>query len=422
MSRQLTDFLRHWTCSLERMRWWLYALAWCGWKVEPADWLINGKHDLSDLKIQRAVATQMEKCGAAIWAVDCSTPSRAREIIIPGHKYGPKPLRTEGLPRVLKTLQNRDADRVKQANLFIDFTFEQVATSIAAGKAAVLESPARGHLWNFEQLKEIRKAPAWRRTTYDACCWGGARKKKQAMESNVPELHELQASCHHTHDKNEWEPHEDANGKWIYPSPGDAESTANLAFSVAVASGWWAIRQGRAKLQVPRAPSMQNVGSRVGWPDRPPGVMRSWVMASTAVRLGFTPLEKGPGAWFPEEDTRKMTSWRKQITQKMPAGKAIFAGRMKELAAARGLNGPRHLYFDSTAHLQRASLNTWCGSMQEHNRNYIPHPPKSQVRNWPANVHQDSHATQTTWWPRHAWHQGGHLLLYRDEDVSYSSW
>ena len=93
-----------------------YALAWCGWEVEPIDWLINEKHDVSDRKVQRAVATQMGKCDAAIWAADCSTFSRAREITIPGHKHGPKPLRTEGLPRGLQALQNRDADRVEKAN------------------------------------------------------------------------------------------------------------------------------------------------------------------------------------------------------------------------------------------------------------------------------------------------------------------
>ena len=112
------------------------------------------------------------------------------------------------------------------------------------------------------------------------------------MESNVPELHELQATRHHTHGKDEWEPYEGANGKWIYPSSGEAEYTADLAFSVAVALTWWAIRQGRAKLQVPRAPSVQDVGNRVGWPDLPPAVTRSWVMASTAVRLGLSPPEE----------------------------------------------------------------------------------------------------------------------------------
>ena len=309
-----------------------YALAWCGWNVEPIDWLINKNHDLSDLQVQATVASRMQECDAAIWAVDCSTLSRAREIAIPGHKHGPKPLRSEQLPRGLHDLQGRDKERVRQANLFIDFTFEQVESSVAAGKAAILESPGRSHLWNFEQLKQIRKTPAWQRTTYDACCWGGARKKQQAMESNVPELRrQLQASCHHIHAKDEWQPHEGPQGKWIYPSSGEAEYTADLAFSVAVALSWWAVRVGRAKLQVPRAPIVQDVGNRIGWPDLPPEVMRSWVMASTAVRLGLTPPAVAPGTWFPEWDTQAVTCWRRQVTQKMPAGegshRAVFVGQ-----------------------------------------------------------------------------------------------
>ena len=45
------------------------------------------------------------------------------------------------------------------------------------------------------------------------------------MESNVPEPHELQASCHHVHSKGEWEPHQDNNGKWVYFSSGEVEYT-----------------------------------------------------------------------------------------------------------------------------------------------------------------------------------------------------
>ena len=147
------------------------------------------------------------------------------------------------------------------------------------------------------------------------------------MESHVPELHEQQASCHHVHDEDEWKPYEGTNGKWIYPSSAEAEYTADLAFSVAVAPSWWAIRLGKAKLKVPRAPAVQDVGNRIGWPALPPAVLRSWVMASTAVRLGLIPPKESPGPWFPEGDTRKMTGWRRQVTKKMPAGNAIFVGQ-----------------------------------------------------------------------------------------------
>ena len=88
------------------------------------------------------------------------------------------------MPRGFQTLQAHEADRVKQANLFIDFTFEQMALSLAAGKAAILESPARSHLWHFEQLKDIRETPAWRRTAYDACMLLG-RSAQEAPSNGI---------------------------------------------------------------------------------------------------------------------------------------------------------------------------------------------------------------------------------------------
>ena len=147
-----------------------YALLWRGWRVGPVDWLLNAPHDLSKPEVQRGVAFQVQSCDAAIWAVDCSTFSRAREMAIPGHHAAPRPLRAENEVRGLRTLEGRDAARVEQANLFIDFTFAQIAQSVSAGKAAILESPARSHLCGFQQLRDIRKLPEWRRTLYNACC------------------------------------------------------------------------------------------------------------------------------------------------------------------------------------------------------------------------------------------------------------
>ena len=223
-------------------------------------------------------------------------------------------MRAESAVRGLPSLAGRDAERVKQANLFIDFTFAQIAKSVAAGAAAILESPERSHLWGFQQLTDIRKMPEWRRTLYDACCWGGARKKKQALESNVPEIQALHSSCHRVHSKSDWTLYRGKGGTMVYPSSGEAEYTADLAFAIAVALSWWAVRNGRAKLHVPHAPIVQEAGSRVGWADMPPQVTRSWVMAATAVRLGLTPPAKQPGKRFPIEDTAEVTCWRKHVT------------------------------------------------------------------------------------------------------------
>ena len=130
---------------------------------------------------------------------------------------------------------------------------------------------------------------------YNACCWGGARSKKQALESNVAEIDKLSCSCHHTHSRSEWTPYRTPDGSWKYPSTGEAEYTADLAFAIAVALSWWAVRTGRAKLHVPRAPVLQDAGNRSGWTDMPPQVMRSWVMVATAIRLGLKPPTTRPG-------------------------------------------------------------------------------------------------------------------------------
>eukprot|EP00972_Heterocapsa_arctica_P008719 1278444-Heterocapsa_arctica.AAC.1 len=61
------------------------------------------------------------------------------------------------------------------------------------------------------------------------------------MESNVPELRVLAAKCQHTHAADEWKPFWHGSG-WSYPSSGEAEYTADLAFAVAVALSWWAAR------------------------------------------------------------------------------------------------------------------------------------------------------------------------------------
>ena len=55
--------------------------------------------------------------------------------------------------------------------------------------------------------------------------------------------------------------------------------------------------------------------------------MRSWIMAATAIRLGLEPPATRPGKWFPEEDTAKVTCWRKHVTAKNLAGSAVYVGQ-----------------------------------------------------------------------------------------------
>ena len=79
------------------------------------------------------------------------------------------------------------------------------------------------------------------------------------------------------------------DGVRIYPSSEEAEYSAGLAFAIAVSLSWWAVRVGRAILQVPRLPPMGAVGRREHWLDLHPQSMRSWAMAPMAILLGLEP-------------------------------------------------------------------------------------------------------------------------------------
>ena len=313
------------------------ALAWCGWAVEPIDILISKEHDLSCPQVQNKLSKRLAAADAQMWAPDCSTLSRARERPIPGHSNPPQPLRGEGHVRGLPGLGAADAQRVSGANSYIDFTLSEVAAASKRGAAVVLESPLRSWLWQFQQVGSLRKAPGWRRVAYDACCWGGARCKAQALEGNLQELADIQAKCHHSHDKDEWRPTSDG-GRWRYPSHGEAEYTAELAFRIAVSMSWWAVRVGRAKLRVPWAPQAQEAGNRVGWAKLPPEAMRQWAMPAVAVRLGLTPPKSSPGPWFPADAAGPRAAHRLQTAE---VGSKKLGDASDVVYAGSGADGAR---------------------------------------------------------------------------------
>ena len=167
-------------------------MVWCGWEVIALDILIDSRMDLSDAAFQQACEPYLEAADATMWAPDCSTLSRARERPLPGHPNPPAPLRSAEHPEGIPTLGRADQARVDAANSFIKFTLQQATKAADSGRATVLESPLRSYLWMFPQMKQLRQNKFWKRVEYDACCWGGARCKAQALEGNVQELDIIQ--------------------------------------------------------------------------------------------------------------------------------------------------------------------------------------------------------------------------------------
>ena len=116
----------------------------------------------------------------------------------------------------------------------------------------------------------MMESSRWRDKRYNACCWGGARCKAQCLRHNLDEIdHWPPLTCHHSHAPQEWAPYLQ-NGGAVYPSKEEAEYTAVIAFAIAVAASWWAVRVGRAPLHDPRLPQFECVGAREHWLDLDP--------------------------------------------------------------------------------------------------------------------------------------------------------
>ena len=114
-------------------------------------------------------------------------------------------------------------------------------------------------------------------TEYSACVFQSARCKYQKLRHNVLEISQWpRALCAHTHASHEWKPWTE-HGQRVYPSKEEAEYSAGLAFAIAVSLSWWAVRVGKAVLQVPRMPPMETVGRREHWLELHPQSMRSWI-------------------------------------------------------------------------------------------------------------------------------------------------
>ena len=266
------------------------------------DWELDPSHDLSNAERQSSLHAQLQGADCIVAAFDCSTKSRAREIprTFQDGRPAPQPLRTESQPEGLPNLSARDAQRARVDNQACAFVLDEIQGIQARGGISIRENPLRSLHWHLSQEKEMMASGHWNDTIYAACCFGGARCKMQRLRHNVDEIAQWPPlQCHHSHVPREWEPWSD-QGERIYPSKLEAEYTAPLAFAIAVAASWWAARVGRAKLHVPRAPSISCVGRREHWLSLDPRALREWAMTPLAITLGLEPLDPVEKARVPK--------------------------------------------------------------------------------------------------------------------------
>ncbi|CAE7730172.1 unnamed protein product [Symbiodinium sp. CCMP2592] len=260
------------------------AFLFCGWRAGPVDLLLNPAQDISRSEFQAELRPSLDQACLLFAALDCSTKSAIREIPLrlPSGRSGPPPLRSHEHPMGLPGLKIDDQRRVSKDNCACRFVLDE--------QQRILERGGEAEMWASDQ---------WWDTRYDACCFMGARRKRQRLRHNVWELTQGPSLlCHHTHHPQEWQPWE-AQGRVFYPSKEEAEYTAPLAFHIAVACSWWAGRLGLAQLRVPRGPPIQCVGRREHWLEIDSRALREWAMSPLAISLGLRPIDPGEAARVP---------------------------------------------------------------------------------------------------------------------------
>ena len=157
----------------------------------------------------------MAEAVLVVGALDCSTKSRARERNLPSGRKLPKP-RSEQHPMGVPGLGIEDQRRVSKDNLACDFILDQMQTVIDRGGGALRENPARSLHWHIPREVEMEQSGQWTDTFYDACCFMGARHKRQRLRHNLLEVAQWPPlECHHFHHPQEWQPWESGGG-WVY--------------------------------------------------------------------------------------------------------------------------------------------------------------------------------------------------------------
>ena len=70
---------------------------------------------------------------------------------------------------------------------------------------------------------DLKIGDNWRRVEYAKCAAMGARKKMQAVETNIEEMEILRSKYNHSHSKGEWDPEWDSvTRKCKFPSKVEA--------------------------------------------------------------------------------------------------------------------------------------------------------------------------------------------------------
>ena len=215
------------------------AFLFCGWRCLTLDIQLDSSHDLAHPLGQQSLREQLKEADFVSAAFDCSTKSRAREVprVFDDGRRGPGPLRSTRQLEGLDGLSPADQRRVKRDNNACGFMLQVMQEVAERGAGAMRENPVNSLRWLLQQEVAAFRTGLWADTHYDACCWGGARCKRQRLRHNIPEISSWPPlQCHHVHASDEWQPYL-LNGRYVYPTKEEAECTGCAAHADALLRG-----------------------------------------------------------------------------------------------------------------------------------------------------------------------------------------
>ena len=258
------------------------AFLWCQWEIiTPIDIEIDQDLDVSRPAVRRAIQAVLPRVATIAGAMSCATKSRARE-----KRPGPPPLRSEEHPRGLPGLDEGQQARVDADNYSSDYLLALQHWGHQQNLACLRENPLRSLHWWDPVEQYLCREDDWQDLDYDACVFGGARRKAQKFRRNIPELASLPAvRCGHIHDPNEWR----SSGNGQFSTFNEAEYTPSLVFTLAVCCTAWAARQGYGILAIPRLPPINTSGDVRPLLHFEPSELREDLMNVMGFHLGLTP-------------------------------------------------------------------------------------------------------------------------------------
>jgi hypothetical protein len=199
-----------------------------------------------------------------MWAVPCSTFSRAREKrLISSSDGGPPPLRSDAYPKGLPGLSPQQQQRVdtdtQLALRALQWANDSLQAEESLSTLSLLENPRRSLFWQLGEYKALGASEGWFEAAYDACCFLSNRKKAQTLAANTDIISRLQAKCHHLHDGDEW------RRSATFATAEEKEYTAHFAYALATVISLWVDTHRGVRMFVPKLLVPLSSGSRQGW-------------------------------------------------------------------------------------------------------------------------------------------------------------